>query len=208
MNIKKWDRLMDVARLFGLPHLEFTKEYMALLETFAPSAKYKRLLDIGCGEGPDEINMLAQKGYEVTGISVVPWMAEKDYRIKEMDMIDMQFSPNSFDVGYSCQVMEHIYAPWLACLEIWITLRNAGIFFMVVPIPPLYQVVTHPNLLTQEQWGFILRHTGFNIIRSEIKDIIKRPMIVIVAQKDKPEEPLIQQAIDKLTRIRIEEKIK
>jgi SAM-dependent methyltransferase len=203
MNIKKWACLMEIQQLFGEPHLQFTKEYILLLEQFAPSDSYKRLLDIGCGEGPEEINLLAQKGYEVTGISVIPWMAEKNPLIKIMDMLDMQFQPGSFDAGYSCAVMEHCYAPWLSCLEIWITLRDSGIFFMLIPIPTMYRVVTHPNLLSQDQWGFILQHTGFRVTHNEVHTILNTPLIVIVAQKDKPKEKIVQQVLDKLTKIRL-----
>lgn len=205
MNPKKWDSLMDIARLFGAPHLKFTEEYIALLERFAPASRYKRLLDLGCGEGPEEINLLAQKGYEVTGISVIPWMAEKNPRVKVMDMHDMQFLPGSFDACYSCAVMEHVYAPWLACLEIGITLCDSGIFFMVVPVPTMYRVVTHPNLLSQEQWAFILQHTGFKVDHNEVHTILTIPLIVIVAQKAKPKALIMQKVIDKLTKIRLEE---
>jgi SAM-dependent methyltransferase len=175
MNLKKWACLMEIQQLFGEPHLQFTKEYILLLEQFAPSDSYKRLLDIGCGEGPEEINLLAQ----------------------------MQFQPESFDAGYSCAVMEHCYAPWLSCLEIWITLRDSGIFFMLIPIPTMYRVVTHPNLLSQDQWGFILQHTGFRVTHNEVHTILNTPLIVIVAQKDKPKEKIVQQVLDKLTKIRL-----
>jgi len=195
---------MDITQLFGAAHLEFAKEYIALFETFAPASKYKKLLDVGCGEGPEEIGMLSDKGYDVTGITVIPWMLKNNPKIKLMDMQDMQFPPNSFDALYSCAVMEHVYIPWLACLELWITLRNNGIFFMIVPIPTMYKVVTHPSLLSQEQWAFILQHVGFKMLHNEVHKFRRYvPMIVIVAQKDKPKATCIQKVIDKLTKIRV-----
>lgn len=203
MNIKKWDSLLDIQRVFYAPHLDFTREYIALLKRFASASKYKRLLDVGCGEGPEEIGMLTKEGYDVIGITLLPWMVEKNPRIKLMDVHDMSFLPNSFDAIYSCQVMEHVYAPWLACLEIWITLRIGGIFFMVVPTPEAYRVVTHPNLLTQEQWSFILHHTGFKVIHNEVEMILKRPLIVIAAQKVELKGGVMLGIHNKLRKIRI-----
>lgn len=204
MNIKKWESLLDLQQIFYASHLEFTKEYITLLKNFAPAGKYKELLDIGCGEGPEEIVMLSKEGYDVTGITIIPWMIKGNPQIKLMDMHDMQFLPNSFDAIYSAQVMEHSYAPWLACLEIWVTLRIGGIFFMVVPVPKVYRVVTHPNLLTQEQWNFILHHTGFKIIHNEVKMILKQPLIVIAAQKVELKGEVMPRVLNELTKIRAE----
>lgn len=206
MNIKKWASLLDIQRLFGSVHIEFTKVYIPLFEQFAPASKYKRLLDVGCGEGPKELDLLAKEGYDVTGITLLPWMEKDDSRIKTMDMHDMKFPPESFDVIYSTQVMEHSYAPWLACLEIWITLRDSGIFFMVVPTPYMYKVVTHPNLLSQDQWEFILLHTGFEVIYNKVHTIFNQPLIVIVGQKAKPKQEIVQKALDNLIIIREEDK--
>ena len=205
MNLKKWDSLLDIQRRSESGRLDFAKEYVALLEKFAPPDKYPCLLDVGCGNGV-EFKLFSTK-YKIIGITLGTSEFVCD-SVKLMDVHDMQFTPESFDVVYSAQAMEHSYAPWLACLEIWVTLRADGIFFMVVPIPSMYSVVTHPNLLSQDQWAFILQHVGFKILHNEvhiIHEILRVPLIVIAAQKNKPKEAGMQKVIDKLVKIRMEE---
>lgn len=200
MNLKKWDILLDIQRRTEAGRLDFAREYIILLKKSAPPNSHPELLDVGCGNGL-ELKLLSAEGYKATGITLGTSKFVCD-STKLMDMHDIQFTPESFDVVYSAQTMEHSYAPWLACLEIWITLRKSGMFFMVVPASHIYKVVTHPNLLSQEQWAFILRHVGFNVIHNEIHTIFNVPLIVIVSQKDKPKEPIMQKVVGELTKIR------
>lgn len=203
MNLKKWDSLLDIQRRPEAPKVEFAREYVALLKRFAPPSSYPHLLDIGCESGV-ELETLTAEGYKVIGITMTTMSLIASSTIQLMDMHDQTFNPQSFDIAYACSTMEHSYAPWLACLETWVTLRDSGIFFVIVPQPTMYKVIEHPNLLSQDQWAFILEHTGFKLIHNAVHTILNVPLIVIVAQRAQPQDSIVQKVIDKLIKIRLE----
>jgi SAM-dependent methyltransferase len=102
--------------------------------------------------------MLQKLGFDVTTITVRPWQDAT-----QMDMHDLQYPPESFDAIYGCQVYEHSYAPWLALMESWVVLKPHGILFANMPLPTDNDVVTHPTMLTLEQWSRIYEYCGFKV---------------------------------------------
>jgi 2-polyprenyl-3-methyl-5-hydroxy-6-metoxy-1,4-benzoquinol methylase len=202
MNPDKWDVLLkSVQQAFTRENLDFAAEYVKMLKAFAPPAEHRRLLDIGVGEGPKEVEMLEAAGYSVTGITVQPWMLIGS-PVKLMDMHDQEFRPDSFDAAYSTQVFEHSYAPWLLAMETWVTLRPSGKLFLSLPLPGQHVSVHHPSQLGKEEWKYLLEQAGFRIHSSRTEYIISEPVIIVLAEKSEPPDPHVKAALDGLRRIR------
>jgi len=166
----KWELLtQELQQNFTRANIKFARQYIDKI--FASYIEEGKVLDIGCGEGPKEVDLLLDKGYEITGITMQQWMADENPNIQIMDMHDLQFKSESFDAAYSCMVMEHSYAPWLAIAEIWTVLKPDGIFLMLVPPINRPSIVSHPTMLSFERWKFIFKQIGFEVINEEHKFI-------------------------------------
>lgn len=164
MNPEKWRILLDMQRVHGECHPTLAKKYIEVFSQVVSSRTHPRLLEVGLGEGPREREMLQKLGYDVTAITVRSWQ-----HATQMDMHDLTFAPESFDVIYGCQVYEHSYAPWLALMESWIVLRPHGILFANMPLPTQNDVSTHPTMLTLEQWKRIYTYCGFNVTHTSTR---------------------------------------
>ena len=90
----------------------------------------------------------------------------------------------------------------------------------MVPQPDQYHVVTHPNLLTADQWSLMLGYAGFKVLRAspqdfnvacrcEASDTGDTPMgvqnhsercLVIVARKENPGTGEVAEALNRLSR--------
>lgn len=159
MNHEKWKLLLDMQQVRGTYHPSLGKEYIAQFLKYASPERLRKVLRIGHGEGVSELRGLRERGFQVETITIQDWQEDR-----QMDMHDMEFLPDSFDAIYAIQTFEHAYAPWLLLLECWTVLRMGGILFFVVPQDGTHKVVTHPNLLTEDQWLNSLDFCGFKPI--------------------------------------------
>lgn len=169
MNPSKWKALLNIQEVHGECHPGLAKAYIDLFSIRIPPPL--KILELGLGEGILEFRMLKDRGYDVTGVTIRPWQAQAispaDGRVYCMDMHDLKFKPESFEAIFSAVTLEHSYAPWMVALESWIVLKPSGILFFIVPRPDQYHVVTHPCLLTCDQWSSILRYAGFEVLIAE-----------------------------------------
>jgi len=93
----------------------------------APDAK---ILCIGC-RNAFELDVFAQRGFpEVIGIDLFSF----DRRIRVMDMHDLSFSDNSFDVVYSSHSLEHAKRPERVASEIARVIKPRGVVALEVPM--------------------------------------------------------------------------
>lgn len=201
---QKYEILLDTIQQFsGNQHPELTRRYITTFKQHLPPDKYPRILDIGLGEGPQELQQLRDAGYDVYGVNIQEWRADDDRSIVG-DMNDQHVPPGSFDGAYSTQVFEHGYIPWLCCMETWISLRHGGRLYFNVPHCNTHQTVMHPSLMSLGRWQQILRQTGYNIILAREYDIHAGNLIFeIIAEKSKPENNSIKQAYKRLEKIRV-----
>ena len=94
------------------------------IEEFLPSADSGRdVLLLGCGDGGERPH-LANRGFRTTGVDIK--------RSPGADVVadahGLPFGDGSFDLVLSMQVLEHLYAPWVAIQEIARVLRPDGWF--------------------------------------------------------------------------------
>ncbi len=177
---KIWDSYLSIAKKaetngFGNDHSEFS----TCLETINskckhfPVEKYPTVLNLRCGDG-GESKVMIDKGYKVTGLTFGKdniKMAKDLYNIDllEMDMNVPNLKNNSFDVVYMSHAFEHIFSPFITCIEIWRLLKVKGICFICVPSPDnknAYDGLWHYNLLYPNQIKNLFEMCGFKQLHS------------------------------------------
>ena len=109
--------------------------YMKSGERYPPE-EFPRMLMIGAGTGA-EVLAAKERGYEAIGTGLlndeqIAYARSRgvDYRL--MDMHDLKFPNESFDVVYAKYSIEHCVNPWLVCLEVYAVLRDYGRWFMAL----------------------------------------------------------------------------
>lgn len=162
---KKYQLLLKLQQSFQRANLDLLVEYVKVLKFYCPPTLYPRLLDLGCGEGPDEVTYLEKQGYKVTGITIQSWMCSKP-NILLMDFNNLSFPPSSFHVIFSSNVLEHSYCIWLSLLEAYTVLMENGIFFLIVP-PHGTLTKGHPSLLPLKAWKELFPLIGFEVLVGE-----------------------------------------
>ncbi len=94
------------------------------------SATGSAVLCVGCRNGV-ELDEFRKRGFEdVVGIDL--FSQREDIRV--MDMHDMTFSDDSFDVVYSSHALEHAYDAGTVVREIVRVARNAALVAVEVPV--------------------------------------------------------------------------
>jgi SAM-dependent methyltransferase len=88
------------------------------------------ILCIGC-RNTHELDLFLDAGFgQVTGIDLF----SSEPRIQVMDMHDLQFPDNQFDIVYSCHSLEHSFDPVKAAREFIRIAKPGGICVIEVPI--------------------------------------------------------------------------
>jgi len=161
----------------------------------------KRVLAIGCADGA-EVRALIDLGYDAQGITYGQNNVDygrKKYKVKlqVMDMHDLKFRPASFDYAYSSHSFEHAFAPILHIMEVFITLRKGGRWFLTHPAYVLDAVETHaishhhPNVLPAHVHGDMFKVCGFNILDYQSKGEGKEDQWLL----EKPENIIVHDGV-------------
>jgi len=110
---------------------EKRKEYFTdLVSSQVDPGNLKDTLVIGC-RNPYEIDLLRKKGLNnVIGIDIF----SNDRRIKVMDMHNLKFNDDSFDMIYCSHALEHAYDYEKVMLEMIRVLRNQAVIAIEVPV--------------------------------------------------------------------------
>jgi 2-polyprenyl-3-methyl-5-hydroxy-6-metoxy-1,4-benzoquinol methylase len=136
------------------------KRYNEILDQFEKVRKTNRLLDVGCGIGYF-LDVAKSRGWEVYGTEYT----DEAIRICQSKGIQMQqgilnpenYSPDSFDVITSFEVIEHINTPNTELINITSLLRKGGYFYITTPnfnsllryyLGPNYNVIGWPEHLS------------------------------------------------------------
>lgn len=145
--------------------------HLSLYHFAAPYARGGDVLDAGCGTGYGSAYLLEQGARSVIGIDVSPEAIAfcqrhfqppgLTYRCRSLEQLD--FSPASFDLIYSSNVLEHVADVWAFLRGAHAALRPGGRLFIAVP--PIvnesleYQNLINPyhvNIWSPRQWQAVI----------------------------------------------------
>lgn len=98
----------------------------------------RRVLEVGCGSG-ELGQMLRRRGHHVTGIELVPEIAERARRrldrvvTSDVERDGFPFPPSSFDALVFADVLEHLVDPWRVLCEAVGVLADDGVVVASIP---------------------------------------------------------------------------
>ncbi|HTU93915.1 MAG TPA: class I SAM-dependent methyltransferase [Gemmataceae bacterium] len=98
----------------------------------------RRVLEVGCGAG-EMGRLLVRRGHHVTGIELVPEMAERARRrldrvlTADVEQDGFPFPPASFDALIFADVLEHLVDPWRVLREAVEVLADDGVVVASIP---------------------------------------------------------------------------
>jgi len=158
VNLEKWNELLKIQPASEKEEPIIIKRFMSLIKKYVP--KDSKILVLGASV--PERERLLKEGYQnVTCINL--YSAEG---ILKMDMHDLKFKKESFDVVIAKNVVEHSFSPWLLFLEVRSVLRKGGLFvFSIQKIDmPWNYVIEHPFLVNSLWLDYIRNWFGFREI--------------------------------------------
>ena len=144
----------------------------------------KKVLEVGCGMGftGRAIKEREKSVVEVTGIEIVPEMAEKaranlDNVISaDVEKLDLPFGEEYFDCIIYGDVLEHLVDPWKILKQHCKFLQKGGYVVMSIPNIAHYRTL---KMLCRKEWNYTdtgildnthLRFFALNNIKSMISD--------------------------------------
>lgn len=123
---------IQLRRTLSKKNSETSKKYIYLIDKLKEKVDFSNLkiLCIGC-RNIGEINYFRLKGAKkVVGIDIF----SENKEIIVMDMHNMNFTDNTFDVIFSCHSLEHAKEPKKVVLELVRVAKNNSIFIIEVPV--------------------------------------------------------------------------
>jgi SAM-dependent methyltransferase len=136
------------------------KRYHEILDQFESARKNNRILDVGCGIGYF-LDVAKERGWEVYGTEFTDKAIEicesKGIKMHKGPLNPINYSPESFDVITSFEVIEHINTPNPEVSNISKLLRKDGLFYITTPnfnstlryyLGPKYNVIGWPEHLS------------------------------------------------------------
>lgn len=149
------------------------KRYRELLDELEVFRGGSRILDVGCGDGHFLV-VARERGWEVYGTEYTPAAVavceEKGIRMGSGTLDDAGFSPASFDVITSFEVIEHLPHPGEEALRLFRLLRNGGCCYVTTP-----NFNSVSRRLLGSRWNVIEypEHLGY-FTRSSLKNLFAR----------------------------------
>lgn len=151
------------------PDLNYHKEISeSLIENINPD-KTIDVLDVGVGRGYS-LRKFIEKGFNVTGIT----LSQKEYRdfqdegidVKFMDMADLKFDDESFDLVWCRHALEHSVMPFIALREFYRVLRRGKLLFIEVPSDNVFHIENpnHYSLFSDHAWQALFHKAKFEVI--------------------------------------------
>ena len=161
-------------KVIGIPHLGIRMRAKMIFEALKGINKKVEILDAGCGYGIFSI-ALKEKGYHVTPVDI---SNRRIYSLKKegftnvglMDVSNLEFMDNTFDVIICTEVIEHIDDWKKALIELKRVLKKEGLLILTAPYmsnfnKKHYKEYGHstPGYTTEE----IIKETGMNLIEEK-----------------------------------------
>jgi 2-polyprenyl-3-methyl-5-hydroxy-6-metoxy-1,4-benzoquinol methylase len=146
--------------------MEFTKEnkYFQnvrddLLELIPPGFQLQKVLDIGCGDGSTG-GFIKQKfnASEVIGVELNDTLEKESLKrldrviIGDIEKMELDFDPSTFDCIILADVLEHLYDPWSLLNRLKLLLKPSGV--MLASVPNVQHVSVFISLMRGE-WRYV-----------------------------------------------------
>ena len=152
--------------------------------------KDRKILDVGCRDH-NAYSKLNELGLIWTGIDIKPTHPQGE--IITMDMVDLKFIDNSFDIIFICHSLEHCENPIKALREFNRVLKEEGYLFISLPCHCEHHILKsdedHIFCFTQLQIERLLFNCKYNNIKTlkSYKGYSEPDMynLIAVAQKNK-----------------------
>ena len=155
---------------------------------FVKPGNYTRILDIGMGDGYAADTMRKKFNCPVHGITLsaneLEWSktAYPDIVAEVMDVHDLTYPNEHFDLIFMRDSFEHFLSPFLALDECYRTLKPGGFLMIALPInEPWLTWDEHIIVPNQVQMTHLLKLTGFEVVEYHEKDY--PPPVVLVQAK-------------------------
>ncbi|MCS7019599.1 MAG: class I SAM-dependent methyltransferase [Cytophagales bacterium] len=136
------------------------KRYEELLQSWEGYRQTNRLLDVGCGVGYF-LETAKKKGWQVYGTEyterAVAICAAKGITMQKGELNPALYTPESFDIITSFEVMEHICQPREEVAKFKYLLRKGGIVYITTPnfnstlryyLQEHYNIIAYPEHLS------------------------------------------------------------
>ncbi|MCE1226833.1 MAG: class I SAM-dependent methyltransferase [Geobacteraceae bacterium] len=176
-DITKLERFLDklasdvYPELPSIIHTEITNEALKKLEDFFPLTVGKKVLDVGCGQGP-ALEFFHNHHADYLGVTLgdddIAACRAKGYKVEKMDQSFLAIPDNSQDLLWARHVIEHSIFPLFTLHEFYRVLRPGGMLYVEVPAP---ETACHhecnPNhysVLTKGSWHSLIERSGFRIL--------------------------------------------
>jgi O-antigen biosynthesis protein len=120
----------------GRPDAYYEQSRPEVAELVPP--RCRRVLEVGCGSG-ELGRLLRSRGHHVTGIELVPEMAQLARRrldcvvTADVEQEGFPFPPASFDALVFADVLEHLVDPWRVLREAVEVLADDGVVVASIP---------------------------------------------------------------------------
>ncbi len=152
-------------------HTHITDKVIETLFKEFPFLKEKKILDVGCGQGP-ALRKFAAMGCQAVGIT----LGEEDCRVcrKEgfdvylMDQSFLRFDDSSFGFVWCRHCLEHSLFPLFTLSCFYRVLQDDGYLYLEMPAPDTachHECnENHYSVLTQSAWSSLIERSGFMIL--------------------------------------------
>jgi SAM-dependent methyltransferase len=145
--------------------------YRWTIETFLPSCRGKRILEVGCGSGG--LLKLLQATNEVVGVDasedgiVACVSRDIEGHCTDPSSEPLPFADESFDLVICLETMEHLMSPYYALMEMRRVLKTGGRLICSVPNPIWGHIMLYPGLFEYKFFRRFLEQCDFQILRVE-----------------------------------------
>ena len=155
---------------------------------WVPEQKLERVLDIGIGDGYGANLMRTRFQAETYGITITPlelkWANETypEIKVSVMDVHDLTFQDEFFDLITLRDSFEHFLSPFLALCECFRVLKKDGLIMIALPINDIWVAYNEHLIVPNKiQMTHLLKISGFEVLKYE--ETIYPPEVALTQAK-------------------------